>query len=124
MLPVRFERIRIVTPKKRKNIRINPNKVQLFQIIYQITMPRPSTPQTRYFQRQLTAPEKLILLAAGEGNLIKGFANVLALYQEAHNQGYRPSMETGFLIIGREQTNSPNEDDLISDSKRESIGNG
>ena len=85
-------------------------------------MPRPSTPQTRYFQRTLTAPEKMILLAAGEGNLIKGFANVLALYQEAHNQGYRPSMETGFLIIGREQTNSPNEDDLVRDSKRESMG--
>ena len=82
-------------------------------------MPRPSTPQTRYFQRTLTDPEKMILLSAGEGNLIKGFANVLALYQEAHNQGYRPSMETGFLIIGREQTNSPNPSELVSDSKRE-----
>ena len=86
-------------------------------------MPRPSTPQTRYFQRTLTAPEKMILLSAGEGNLIKGFANVLALYQEAHNQGYRPNMESGFLIIGREQTSSPNEDDLLRDSKRESIEN-
>lgn len=87
-------------------------------------MPRPSTPQTRYFQRTLTAPEKMILLSAGEGNLIQGFANVLALYQEAHNQGYRPNMESGFLIIGREQTDSPNDDDLLRDSKRESIGNG
>jgi len=43
-------------------------------------MPRPSTPETRYFQRTLTAPEKMILLAAGEGNLIKGFANVLMVY--------------------------------------------
>ena len=86
-------------------------------------MPRPSTPQTRYFQRQLTAPEKLILLSAGEGNLIKGFANVLALYQEAHNQGYRPSMETGFLKIVSETTNSPNEDESVRDSKRESKGN-
>ena len=86
-------------------------------------MPRPSTPQTRYFQRQLTAPEKMILLAAGEGNLIKGFANVLALYQEAHNQGYRPSMETGFLKIVSETTNSPNPSELVRDSKRESIGN-
>lgn len=123
MLPVRFERIRIVTPKKQKTIRKNPNKVQLFQIIYQNIMPRPSTPQTRYFQRQLTAPEKLILLAAGEGNLIKGFANVLALYQEAHNQGYRPSMETGFLKIVAETTGSPNEDESLRDSKRESIEN-
>lgn len=87
-------------------------------------MPRPSTPQTRYFQRTLTDPEKMILLSAGEGNLIKGFANVLALYQEAHNQGYRPNMESGFLIIGREQTDSPNEDESVRDSKSESIGNG
>ena len=86
-------------------------------------MPRPSTPQTRYFQRTLTDPEKMILLSAGEGNLIKGFANVLALYQEAHNQGYRPNMESGFLITGREQTNNPNEDQSVRDSKRESIGN-
>ena len=81
-------------------------------------MPRPSTPQTRYFQRQLTAPEKLILLAAGEGNLIKGFANVLALYQEAHNQGYRPSMETGFLIIGRETMNNPDSSEPVRETVR------
>ena len=73
-------------------------------------MARPSTPQTRYFQRQLTAPEKLILLAAGEGNLIRGFANVLALYQEAHNQGYRPDMEMSYLKIVPQTTNNPNED--------------
>jgi len=86
-------------------------------------MPRPSTPQTRYFQRTLTDPEKMILLSAGEGNLIKGFANVLALYQEAHNQGYRPNMESGFLKIVAETTNSPNEDESVRDSKGESIGN-
>jgi len=84
-------------------------------------MPRPSTPQTRYFQRTLTAPEKLILLSAGEGNLIKGFANVLALYQEAHNQGYRPDMETGYLKIVAETTNSPNEDQSIVGKVREDI---
>jgi hypothetical protein len=82
-------------------------------------MARPSTPQTRYFQRTLTAPEKMILLAAGEGNLIKGFSNVLALYQEAHNQGYRPDMETGYLKIGRTTTNSPNLDELLRDDIRE-----
>ena len=84
-------------------------------------MPRPSTPQTRYFQRTLTAPEKLILLAAGEGNLIKGFANVLALYQVAHNQGFRPGMELGFLNIGHATTNSPKPSDLVRDDIRESV---
>ena len=65
----------------------------------------------------------MILLAAGEGNLIKGFANVLALYQEAHNQGYRPDMETGYLKIGREAIDNPNEDQSIVGKVRESIGN-
>ena len=84
-------------------------------------MARPSTPKTRYFQRTLTAPEKMILLAAGEGNLIKGFANVLALYQEAHNLGYRPDMETGYLKIGRKTTNSPNSSEPVRDDIRESV---
>jgi len=81
-------------------------------------MARPSTPQTRYFQRQLTAPEKLILLAAGEGNLIKGFANVLALYQEAHNQGFRPDMDMSILITDRATTNSPNDDESVRETVR------
>jgi hypothetical protein len=63
----------------------------------------------------------MILLAAGEGNLIKGFANVLALYQEAHNQGYRPDMETGYLKIGHATTNSPKPSDLVRDDIRESV---
>jgi hypothetical protein len=88
-------------------------KYNYFKLFYGDDMARPSTPQTRYFQRQLTAPEKLILLAAGEGNLIKGFANVLALYQEAHNQGYRPDMETGYLKIGHATTNSPNSSEPV-----------
>ena len=66
----------------------------------------------------------MILLAAGKGNLCRGFENVLDLYNEAHSKGFRPGMELSILNIGREQTNSPNDDDLISDSKRESIGNG
>jgi hypothetical protein len=87
-------------------------------------MPRPSTPETRYFQRTLTAPEKMILLAAGEGNLIKGFANVLALYQEAHNQGYRPDMETGFLKIVAKTTNSPNDDEPVRETVRDKTIDG
>jgi hypothetical protein len=81
-------------------------------------MPRPSTPQTRYFQRTLTAPEKLILLAAGEGNLIKGFANVLALYQEAHNQGFRPDMGMSILITDRATTNSPDTSEPVRETVR------
>ena len=75
-------------------------------------MGRPSNPQTRYFQRTLSDPQRMILLAAGKGNLCRGFENVLDLYSEAHNKGFRPEMPVSILNIGREQTDSPTSDDL------------
>ena len=73
-------------------------------------MGRPSNPQTKYFQRTLSGPQRMILLAAGKGNLCRGFENVLDLYSEAHSKGFRPGMELSILNIGREQTNNPNQD--------------
>jgi hypothetical protein len=70
-------------------------------------MGRPSTPATRYFQRTLSDPEKQIMLAAGQGNICRGFENILAMYQEAHNQGFRPGMELSILNIRSGTTNSP-----------------
>ena len=84
-------------------------------------MGRPSNPQTKYFQRTLTNPQRMILLAAGKGNLCRGFENVLDVYQAAHNQGFRPGMELGFLNIGRETTDSPNLDDHLVDKVRDYI---
>ena len=75
-------------------------------------MGRPSNPQTRYFQRTLSDPQRMILLAAGKGNLCRGFENVLDLYSEAHNKGFRPEMPVSILNIGREQTDNPNSDEL------------
>lgn len=75
-------------------------------------MGRPSKPDTRYFQRTLSDPQRMILLAAGKGNLCRGFENVLDLYSEAHSQGFRPGDDLSILNIGREQTNSPNEETL------------
>ena len=86
-------------------------------------MGRPSNPQTRYFQRTLSDPQRMILLAAGKGNLCRGFENVLDLYSEAHNQGYRPGMELSILNIGRGISNSPNKEESVRDDIRESIGN-
>ena len=63
------------------------------------TMGRPSKPNTRYFQRTLTDPERIILLSAGKGNLCRGFETVLDLYHYAHNQGFRPDMEMSILNI-------------------------
>ena len=83
-------------------------------------MGRPSNPQTRYFQRTLSDPQRMILLAAGKGNLCRGFENVLDLYSEAHSKGFRPGMELSILNIGREQQDSPKPDQSI-DKVREYI---
>ena len=81
-------------------------------------MGRPSTPSTKYFQRTLSDPEKQIMLAAGEGNLCRGFENMLALYQYAHNHGYRPTMDMSILNIRSGTINNPNLDDHLIDTVR------
>jgi len=82
-------------------------------------MGRPSNPQTRYFQRTLTNPQRMILLAAGKGNLCRGFENVLDLYSHAHNQGFRPGMELSSLNIGHATTNSPKPSESVRETVRE-----
>ena len=84
-------------------------------------MGRPSNPETKYFQRTLTNPQRMILLAAGKGNLCRGFENVLDLYSHAHNEGFRPGMELSSLNIGHATTNSPKPSDLVRDDIREHI---
>lgn len=87
-------------------------------------MGRPSNPQTRYFQRTLSDPQRMILLAAGKGNLCRGFENVLDLYSEAHNKGFRPGDDLSILNIGRGTTNSPNGEDSIGNVRGIDRGNG
>ena len=81
-------------------------------------MGRPSNPATKYFQRTLTNPQRMILLAAGKGNLCRGFENVLDLYSEAHNKGFRPGMELSILNIGHATTNSPDPSEPVRESVR------
>ena len=85
---------------------------------------RPSSPQTRNFLRRLSDPQRMILLAAGNGDLSKGFENVIDLYHYVHNEGYRPGMELNSLQIAHATTNSPKSERSIRDDIRESIGNG
>jgi len=82
-------------------------------------MGRPSNPQTRYFQRTLSDPQRMILLAAGKGNLCRGFENVLDLYSEAHNKGFRPGDDLSILNIRSATTNSPNLENPVRDDIRE-----
>ena len=58
------------------------------------------------------------MLAAGEGNLSKGFENLLSIYQHVHNLGYRPTMELSSLNIGHATTNSPNPSELVRETVR------
>ena len=84
-------------------------------------MGRPSSPNTKYFQRTLSSPQKQIMLAAGEGDLSRGFENLLSIYQHVHNLGFRPTMELSSLNIGRGTTGSPNSSDLVGNDIRESV---
>ena len=81
-------------------------------------MGRPSNPATKYFQRTLTNPQRMILLAAGKGNLCRGFENVLDLYSHAHNEGFRPGDDLSILNIRSGTTNSPKPDQSIRDNVR------
>jgi hypothetical protein len=44
------------------------------------------------FNRRISAEEALILATAGDGSKTEGFRNVLSLYGELHNIGYRSCM--------------------------------
>ena len=49
----------------------------------------PETTTAQNFNRRITATEVAILTAAGFGSKTAGFRNLLDLYQELHNMGYR-----------------------------------
>ena len=44
------------------------------------------------FNRRISAEEALILATAGDGSKTEGFRNLLSLYGELHNIGYRSYM--------------------------------
>jgi len=49
----------------------------------------PETMAAQNFNRRISAEEALILATAGCGSKTTGFRNLLDLYQELHNMGYR-----------------------------------
>ena len=52
-----------------------------------VGMPQVMTAQN--FNRRISAEEALILATAGDGSKTDGFRNLLDLYQELHNMGFR-----------------------------------
>jgi len=58
----------------------------------------PERMEAQNFNRRISANEALILAAAGDGSKTDGFRNLLCLYRELHNIGYRCTMDlTAFL---------------------------
>jgi hypothetical protein len=53
----------------------------------------PQVMKAQNFNRRITAEEALILATAGGGSKTVGFRNLLDLYQELHNVGYRCYMD-------------------------------
>ena len=45
------------------------------------------------FNRRISADEALILATAGDGSKTEGFKNLLSLYVDLHNFGYRCYMD-------------------------------
>jgi len=54
---------------------------------------RPPSPNSKTFYRVLSMPDKLILNAAGQGNVTHGFHHVISCYQILWNRGYRPEAD-------------------------------
>ena len=55
-----------------------------------VGMPQVMTAQN--FNRRISAEEALILATAGDGSKTEGFRNLLSLYGEMHNIGFRSYM--------------------------------
>ena len=52
----------------------------------------PETMAAQNFNRRISAEEALILAIAGDGSKTEGFRNLLSLYVELHNIGFRSCM--------------------------------
>jgi hypothetical protein len=61
----------------------------------------PERPHARNFNRKLDPAEAQILAAAGNGSKTEGFRNLLILYRQLHNLGFRSDMDLGDFLIAR-----------------------
>ena len=62
-----------------------------------VGMPQDMTAQN--FNRRISAEEALILATAGDGSKTEGFRNLLSLYEQLHNIGYRSCMNLIDFIV-------------------------
>ena len=69
-----------------------------------VGMPQVMTAQN--FNRRISAEEALILATAGDGSKTEGFRNLLSLYSELHNIGFRSYMNLQEFIDMHTQMSS------------------
>ena len=62
----------------------------------------PEVMAAQNFNRRISAEEALILATAGDGSKTNGFRNLLDLYQELHNMGYRCDQPLKEFLVGQE----------------------
>lgn len=70
----------------------------------------PERMEAQNFNRRISANEALILATAGDGSKTDGFRNLLCMYRELHNIGYRCYMDlrvfvTEFTVVKAEEIN-------------------
>ena len=58
----------------------------------------PETMTAQNFNRRISAEEALILATAGDGSKTEGFRNLLSLYGELHNIGFRCHLDISEFI--------------------------
>ncbi len=61
----------------------------------------PERPYAKNFNRKLDPAEAQILAAAGNGSKTEGFRNLLILYRQLHNLGFRSDMDLDDFFIVR-----------------------
>ena len=59
----------------------------------------PERMEAQNFNRRISANEALILATAGDGSKTDGFRNLLCLYRELKNIGYRCSMDLADFMM-------------------------
>jgi len=62
-------------------------------------MVRPCKVDTVNFFRRIDDQERAILLSAGAGDLSRGFRDLLAIYAQLHNVGFRPGDDVNDWLV-------------------------
>ena len=73
-------------------------------------MARPCKLDTVQFRRKLTPAQRAVILAAGDGDMTRGFHEVLAVFSQARAAGYRPGMpldSIGLVTNGSVKDSAP-----------------